>query len=65
MMFVLPSDLQRRLLPAYLFLVMYSTAGLAIVGVPAPAWDLRLVDLRLPEANVRPRALPPPVLLGH
>jgi len=65
MMSVLPSDLRRRLLLAYLFLVVYSAAGLAIVGVPAPGWYLRLVDLRLPEANVRPRALPPPVLLGH
>ena len=64
-MSMLPSDLRRRLLPAYLFLIMYFAAGLAIVGVPAPGWDLRLVDLRLPEANLRPRVLPQPGLLGH
>ena len=64
-MFVLPSNLRRRLLPAYLFLVMYSAARLAIVGVPALGWDLRLVDLRLPEADLRPRVLPQPGLLGH
>ena len=58
MMSVLPSDLRRRLLPTYLILVVYSAAGLAIVGVPAPGWDLRLVDLWLPEAELRPRVLP-------
>ena len=42
-----------------------SIAGLAIVGVLAPGWDLRLVDLRLPEANLRPRVLLQPGLLGH
>ena len=64
-MYVLPSDLRRRLLPAYLFLVVYSAVGLAIVGVPALGWDLRFVDLRLPEAELRPRVLPQPGPLGH
>ena len=44
---------------------MYSVAGLAIVGVPASGWDLRLVDLRLPKADLRLRVLPQPGLLGH
>ena len=65
MMFGLPSNLWRRLLPAYLFLLMYSTAELAIVGVSAPGWDLRLVDLRLPEAKLRPWVLPQLGPLGH
>jgi hypothetical protein len=52
------SDLRQRLLPAYLFLVVYSTAGLAIVGVPAPGWGLKLADLRLPEADLRSQVLP-------
>ena len=65
MMSVLPSDLRQRLLPTYLFLVVYSAAGLAIVGVPALGWDLRLVDLRLPEAKLRPWVLPQPGPLGH
>ena len=65
MVSVLPSVLRRRLLPAYLFLVVYSAAGLAIVGVPTLGWDLRLVDLRLPETELRPRVLPQPGLLGH
>ena len=50
--------------PAYLFLVVYSAAGLAIVGVPALGWDLRLVDLRMPEADLRPCVLPQLGLLG-
>ena len=62
---MLPSDLRRRLLPAYLFLIVYFAAGLAIVGVPASGWDLRLVDLRLLEADLRLRVLPQPGLLGH
>ena len=53
------------MLPAYLFLVVYSVAGLAIVGVPASGCDLRLVDLRLLEADLRLRVLPQPGLLGH
>ena len=65
MMSVLPSDWRQRLPPAYLFLVVYSAAGLAIVGVPTLGWDLRLVDLRLPEAELRPWVLPQPGLLGH
>jgi hypothetical protein len=65
MMSGLPSKLRRRLLPAYLFLVMYSAAGLAIVGVSAPGWDLRLVDLRLSETDLRPRVPPQLSLLGH
>ena len=64
-MSVLPSDLRRRLLLAYLFLVVYSAARLAIVGVPALGWDLRLVDLRMPEADLRPCVLPQPGLLGR
>jgi len=65
MMSVLPSDLRQRLLPAYLFLVVYSVARLAIVGVPALGWDLRLVDLRLLEADLQSQVLPQPSLLGH
>ena len=53
------------MLPAYLFLVVYSVAGLAIVGVPARGWDLRFVDLWLPEAGLLPWVLPQPSLLGH
>ena len=56
---------QRAAQTSYLFLVVYSAAGLAIVGVPALGWDLRLVDLRLPEAELRPWVLPQPGLLGH
>ena len=52
MMSVLPSDLWRRLLLAYLFLVVCSVAGLAIIRVPALGWDLRLVDLWLSEAEL-------------
>jgi hypothetical protein len=48
----LPSDLRRRLLSAYLFLVVYAAAGLAIVEVAAPGWDLGLADLWLPEADL-------------
>ena len=44
---------------------MYSAAGLAIVGVLTLGWDLRLIDLRLPEAELRPWVLPQPGLLGH
>jgi hypothetical protein len=62
---MLPSDLRRRLLPAYLFLIVYFAAGLAIVGVPASGWDLRLVDLQLSEADLPPRVLPQPGLLGR
>jgi len=51
--------------PAYLFPVVYSAAGIAIVGVPALGWDLSFVDLRLPEADLRPQVLPQPGLLGH
>jgi hypothetical protein len=54
MMFGLPFDLRQRLLLAYLFLVVYSAAELIIVLVSAAGWDLRLADLRLLEADLRP-----------
>ena len=44
---------------------MYSATGLAIVGAPAPVWDLGLANLRPPEADLRPRALLQLGLLGR
>ena len=34
--------------------VLHSAIGLAIVGAPAPGWDLGLANLRPPEADLRP-----------
>jgi hypothetical protein len=50
--------LQRRLRPAYLFLVVSSAAGLAIAGALDLGWGLELADLRQ-------RALIQPGLLGR
>ena len=52
MMSGLPSGWQRRLQPAYLFLVVYFATGLAIIGAPALGWDLGLADLRPPKADL-------------
>jgi hypothetical protein len=60
----LPFGWRRRLQLAYLFLVVYSTTGLAIVGALAPEWDLGLADLRPLEADLRQRALLQLGLLG-
>ena len=64
MMSRLPSGWQRRLRPVYLFLVVYSATGFAIVGAPAMGWDLGLADLRSTEADLRPWALLQLGLLG-
>ena len=52
MMSGLPSGLQRRLPPTYLFPAVCSAIELVVVGAPARGWGLRLVDLRLPEASL-------------
>ena len=65
MMSGLRSGWQRMLQPAYLFLVAYSATRLEIVGAPVPRWDLGLADLRPSEADLRPRDLLQPGLLGR
>jgi len=65
MMSGLPSGLQRRLPPTYLFPAVCSAIELVVVGAPARGWGLRLADLRLPEADLRPWALLQLGLLGR
>ena len=57
MMLELSFGLRRRLPPTYLSPAMCSATELAVVGAPARGWGLRLAHLRLPEADLRPRAL--------
>ena len=60
----LPFGLQRRLPPTYLSRVVCFATKLAVVGAPARGWGLGLAELRLPEADLRPRALLQLGLLG-
>jgi hypothetical protein len=57
MMSGLPSGLQRRLLPTYLFPVVCFATELVVVGAPAWGWGLGLADRRLLEADLRPGAI--------
>ena len=57
MMSGLPSGLRRWLPPTYLFPAVCSAVELVVVGAPARGWGLRLADLHLLGADLRPWAL--------
>ena len=61
----LPVDLRRRLLRPYLFLVACSTTEPVVVEAFVSEWDLGLAAPRMPEADLRPRALLQLDLLGR